>query len=281
MFKLNRIACSACAWAAIAMPAAMAADIPVYEPVPVPPPAVGGWYLRGDIGVSNQRVKDIFNAQINATSPGIASLIHQYAAFDGAAFFGGGVCFQFNSWIRADVTGEWRSRANFHGLDIVTITAAPPFNMQPDVYSASKSEAVVLANVYLDLGTWWCITPFVGAGVGGSRNTIHSFIDFSTNTVNFNGGSTAFAPEGHKWDFAWALYAGVAYKVTPGFTVELAYRYLNLGDGLTGNLVTFDGAQQVGPMHFRDITSHDLKLGVRWSFDAGPPAYPVPIMRKG
>ena len=51
MFKLSKIACAACAWAVIAMPAAMAADVPVYEPVPVPPPvAVGGWYLRGDIG---------------------------------------------------------------------------------------------------------------------------------------------------------------------------------------------------------------------------------------
>ena len=52
MFKLSRIALAACTWAVIAMPAALAADLPppVYEPVPVPPPAVGGWYLRGDIG---------------------------------------------------------------------------------------------------------------------------------------------------------------------------------------------------------------------------------------
>ena len=36
-------------------------------------------------------------------------------------------------------------------------------------------------------------------------------------------------------------HAGLAYKVTPNFTVELAYRYLDMGDGLTGDLRTFDG----------------------------------------
>ena len=47
-----------------------------------------------------------------------------------------------------------------------------------------------------------------------------------------------------KWNFAWALHAGLAYKVTPSFTVELAYRYLDMGDGLTGDLRTFDRRQQ-------------------------------------
>ena len=35
-----------------------------------------------------------------------------------------------------------------------------------DTYHATKNEWVVLANAYVDLGTWWCITPFIGAGVG-------------------------------------------------------------------------------------------------------------------
>ena len=44
-------------------------------------------------------------------------------------------------------------------------------------YSGSKSEWVVMANAYVDLGTWWCITPFIGAGVGGSYNKISGFRD--------------------------------------------------------------------------------------------------------
>ena len=84
-----------------------------------------------------------------------------------------------------------------------------------------------------------------------------------------------------KWNLAWALHAGVAYKVTPNFTVELAYRYLDMGDGLTGDLRAFDGTNSiVNPMTFKNITSHDLKLGVRWNLES-PPVYAPPLVRKG
>ena len=46
--------------------------------------------------------------------------------------------------------------------------------------------------------------------------------------------STTYADDQSKWNFAWALYAGLAYQVTPSFTVELAYRYVNLGWRSTG-----------------------------------------------
>lgn len=85
-----------------------------------------------------------------------------------------------------------------------------------------------------------------------------------------------------KWNLAWALHAGLAYKVTPNVTVEFAYRYLDMGDGLTGDLRTFDGTNNVNnPMTFKNITSHDLKLGVRWNFDQPQPVYQQPLVRKG
>jgi hypothetical protein len=105
---------------------------------------------------------------------------------------------------------------------------------------------------------------------------------------------------------AWALHAGLAYKVNNNFTVELAYRYLNLGDFQSGDLITYLGQNSVyNPMLLNGVTSHDLKLGVRWSLNAsdnysaplGMPAYsppapvysppapayspPPPLMRKG
>ena len=141
----------------------------------------------------------------------------------------------------------------------------------------------MLANAYVDLGTWWGITPFVGAGVGGARVSITNFAD--QGIVNVGGGalpSLALADNVSKWNFAWAVHAGVAYHVSPSFTVELAYRYLDLGDGLTGDLRTFDGTNNiVNPTTFRSLTSHDLKLGVRWNIDATPPVYAPPPIRKG
>ena len=70
-------------------------------------------------------------------------------------------------------------------------------------------------------------------------------------------------------------------SVSPNFTVELAYRYLNMGDGLTGDLTTFDGTNNiVNPMTFKNITSQDLMLGVRWNLES-PPEYAPPLIRKG
>ncbi|HEX7883759.1 MAG TPA: porin family protein, partial [Afipia sp.] len=50
--------------------AALAADLPPPPPMYVPPPVedFGGWYLRGDIGFSNQSVKDIRKSDPTAYS---------------------------------------------------------------------------------------------------------------------------------------------------------------------------------------------------------------------
>lgn len=253
--------------------AALAADLPIAPPPYVPPPEdFGGWYLRGDIGMSNQSVKSLTN--VLGSAPGITVNAVNYD-FDSAPTFGIGVGYQFNSWFRADVTGEYRGKANFHGLEVVNFAGAP---IGTDQYSASKSEWLVLANAYADLGTWWCVTPFIGAGVGMSRNTISNFVDINTPNLG-----VAFAPDVSKWQFAWAAYAGLAYQVTRGLTVELAYRYLSLGDGVTGDIQAFDGTNNVfNPTTFHNITSQDIKLGVRWSLDPTPIyAPPPPLIRKG
>ncbi len=90
---------------------ALAADMPIMAP-PAYAPIVedfGGWYLRGDIGFSNQRVSRLNNVldANNTTSS-------QHLGFDTAGIFGLGAGYQFNHWFRADVTGECRHCA---GLD--------------------------------------------------------------------------------------------------------------------------------------------------------------------
>ena len=65
-------------------------------------------------------------------------------------------------------------------------------------------------------------------------------------------------------------------------TIEMAYSYINMGDGITGRLKAFDGIDNiVNPMTFKNITSQDVKLGVRWQLD-NPPVYaPPPLVPKG
>ena len=202
--------------------------------------------------------------------------------WNSATLYDVGVGYRFNNWLRADVTGQYRGAASFHGSQFSPVGVLGAGISAVDNYTASKSEWVAMVNGYVDLGTWWCMTPFVGAGVGMSRNTISGFRD---DGILNNGGqaiSSTFGGNASKWNFAWALHAGVAYNVTRNVALELAYSYMNLGDGVTGPTNSFDGVTVVNAsgFTFKNITSNDIKLGVRWQFDA-PPAYQPPLMTKG
>ena len=260
---------------------ANAADMPSLPPVYIPSVeefSVSGWYLRGDIGMTNTRGKFFAPAYDDASTLSVNQLGH---GFTGGMSYGVGVGYQFNSWFRADVTGEYRSKVMFSGTDFANIAGLGPIS---DVYSARFSSWVAMANVYVDLGTWWCITPFVGAGVGGAFNQIDGLQDLGSipspgvGSVN---SASYFANAANKTSFAWAAHAGLAYKVNQNFTIELAYRYLDLGTAVTGKGDTFDGilAGRGRPFQFNDLTSQDIKLGVRWTCCDVPA--PAPLIRKG
>jgi opacity protein-like surface antigen len=271
--------------AAMVSTTAIAADMPIAPPpmyAPPPPADFGGWYLRGDIGFSNQRVKNVVWNQPGAYD-NVA--VNQTSSFGTGGIYDVGIGYQFNNWFRADLTAQYRGKSNFTGLDVVTGTGPFAGFFETDNYSAAKSELVFLANAYVDLGTWWCITPFIGAGVGAARVSIANFTDTGDNIfLGVTGPGHAFTSAGDasQWNFAWAAHAGLAYRVSPSFTVELAYSYVDLGSGVTGPTNSFDHTTIVNGANFsfRDITSHDLTLGVRWDLDTPPPP-PPPLIRKG
>ena len=262
--------------------AAFAADMPIMSPPPMmyaPPPVqdFGGWYLRGDIGMTNTQAK--LHSNLYDTLPANTGFQQFGHGFDSGMLFGVGVGYQFNNWFRADITGEYRSKVSFNGTDFFQFN---PGGGLADAYHGGYQSWVGLVNAYADLGTWWCLTPFVGAGVGAATIKTSAFSDVAT----FPGGvgaSSYIADGATKTNFAWALHAGVAYKVSNNFTVELAYRYLDMGTAGHGQGHFFDGSP-AGPstFQFRDMTSQDLKLGVRWNVpccDVPPP--PPPLIRKG
>ena len=254
--------------------AASAADMPLPPPY-MPPPVqeFGGWYLRGDIGMTNQRVRTLHQAYEDVVPE---RFDYVSKGFDSSPLWGLGVGYRVNNWLRFDVTGEYRGRANMH---VTAIGSAGSV----DRYTGSKSEITGLANAYIDLGTWWGITPFVGAGVGASYNMIHDFYDICA-AGGCAGQVTALADgTGSKWSFAWAAHAGLAYQVSPGLTLEFAYRYLDLGSAKSGWFHNIDPSASVapGPYQFKDLTSHDLKFGVRWAIDPAPTYYHPPLITKG
>src|ERR1044072_2609273 len=95
--------------------AGAAADLaPIVKAPPPPVAAFGGWYLRGDIGFSNERVHDIRFVAVDGSVPVQNNLT---SGFDSAGVFDLGIGYQFNSWLRADVTGQFRGKAHFQDVN--------------------------------------------------------------------------------------------------------------------------------------------------------------------
>ncbi len=232
---------------------------PEYEVV------VGGeLYLRGYIGFTNQKV-DNLDTSLIATPDELETLQSQFEAggLAGAAFG-----YRFNEWFRVDVSSEYRMRTAYDGLDrYETTTDANPATWDgTNDYHADKSEYVVLANAFVDLGTYSHVTPYVGAGAGFSYTMIDGFTDINTPTSG-----VAYANGDGQWNFAWALYAGLGFEVNDRVTLDVGYRYLSVGDGNTGDVIPFTGPNTPNtPVIFEDITSHDVTFGFRYALGPVP-----------
>jgi opacity protein-like surface antigen len=220
----------------------------------------GSWYLRGHIGMSNQRLGTLYNVLMDA--PTTNDLVIVDKNFEAGPTIGVGVGYVVNDYLRVDGLVEYRGEVGFHGLDTWTDELD---NARFNNYSGKKSELLFMANAYVDIAEFHGIIPYVGAGIGASRNVIHSFrdegIDGAGNPTLGIGGRDP------TWNLAWALHTGLGFKVTEKVTLDLGYSFLHLGDAKTSDLVAYDGTDLVdNPMHFRNITSHDFKLGMRYAF---------------
>ncbi|HEV7325642.1 MAG TPA: outer membrane beta-barrel protein [Bosea sp. (in: a-proteobacteria)] len=267
---------------------ASAADFPVAQPVPPPPELRGtissGIYLRGDVGVGYQTVGKYSQEAAGAIESG-----QFFAQTDNAAFFAGvGVGYRFNNWFRVDGTFEYRGAGQIGVTDRVTFAANGGIAQLNNTYKGNLSSMVALFNAYVDLGTWNCLTPYIGAGIGYASNRITGLTDQGILNGALYGPTLGTASNGTKSGVAWALMAGVGYEVNKNLTLEVGYRYLNLGDAQSGRIQNAYLAESYGPLKAKEIDSHDIKIGMRWNFGdpdcCGPkeqPIYaPAPVVRK-
>jgi opacity protein-like surface antigen len=250
--------------------AAYAADLGL--PPPPPEPCVGcagPWYLKGFVGAANPDV-DRISDELLATAP---AFVLYDTDIKSSPLFGVGFGYDTGHYFRFDITGEYRGSAWFiSNLKYAGADGSYDFGSGAgtDEYKADIESWVGLANAYIDLGTWWCLTPYVGGGVGFASIEVIGLTD-----VNVPTGGVAYATNNTETNFAWALYAGVSYKVTPGLTIDLAYRYTDLGDAMSGRRVSYDGAFEAGGVGIEDITSNDVMLSVRWALGSAPAPMPV------
>lgn len=264
---------------------------------PVAVADTGGWYLRGDIGVGINSIGR-FNALTGGVVQPVAPATWELRdkSISDSFFAGLGIGYSFNSWLRADVTAEYRAGATLRGMDYATFTPTPPLvgatgpSQLTNTYSGDVKSLVGLVNLYADLGTFCafgCLTPFVGAGVGVAATTVSGFRDQG---AGFTPGVGPFIPLGayasqtSRTNFAWALMAGLGYKVNERISMELGYRYLNMGH--LPDLTLRDagtGAATANVIRVRELTSHEIRLGMRWMLSSdccGAPAVAAPVIAR-
>lgn len=243
----------------------------------IPPPIVdfepefelelgGNLYLRGYVGFTNQEVDSIENALFATSNVEVLN-----SEFEAGGLAGAAIGYRFNQWFRADVSAEYRMRVAYDGLDRYDENRDGDFadtNDGTNQYTADKSEFLVMANGFLDLGSYHGISPYVGAGLGASYTMIDNLVD-----SNVRQGSVAYAGGNGEWALAWALHAGIGYEVNDRVTLDLGYRYLHIGDAASGDIIDSGGTNDVfNPLEFDGITSHDVTLGFRYAlggFGAG------------
>lgn len=261
---------------------AFAADIPE---IPQPAQFGGNWYLKGYIGMANQHFQTLDHSTF--AGPDFFEWLDQ-GEFAAVPLFGVGIGWQASDHVRVDLTAEYRGKSAFNAMDRYDTDSNPPdFGGTPGAdwgtnqYSGKKSELLFLANAYWDLNSWNGITPYVGAGIGASYNTIYDFVD--QNVPAAGGG---WAPTGHKLSFAWAVHAGASMQLNNNLSLDFGYSFVSLGDAQTGPFQNQDptlGCAAVPgtctPMMFKGLYSHDFRVGVRYAFGGSGTSYYPPVVK--
>jgi opacity protein-like surface antigen len=287
--KLSALARSITLVASVAAPClAQAADLlPPLPPEPLPPPVEigGGWYLRGDVGVGATSIGGLTTTLSKGNlATDVPNYRYDQKAIDDQFFAGGGVGYQFGSYFHGDITAEYRGGGKITFQDSYGENCNVGGCRGINAYQGNLSSVVVMANGYVDLGTWYGVTPFIGGGVGTAFHQLSGFNDRGYGEAQYGYG---IAKDKTTNTFAWAAMAGLGYSVTPNLKLELGYRYLNLGHVASNPVNCFNTSDCVGAFYkVKDVTSHDVRIGMRWLLGGGVIApvaeyrEPAPLVRK-
>jgi hypothetical protein len=223
--------------------------------------AEAGAYLRADAGLGLMRARSAastFGANVPAFAYDGAQLGH-------ATALGLGAGYQFNEYIRADVTGEYRASASYAARASYIDPTICGLARCSDAYAGAFRSAVVMANGYGEIGSWFDVTPFVGLGLGVAH-TMSAPVSLSAG----NGHGVGLSPGAAQTRLAFALMAGASWDLTPRLKVEVGYRYMNLGSGQNGPIACVAAAGAcVGQVQQIGLASHDLRIGLRYALRQG------------
>ena len=238
-------------------------------------PSGADWYLRAGIGLDRAGKTVFTDRDCSSASP--AALYGCGTGGDGAPYrsvghFGTMIPLELGLGLavapaaRLEVLVEYRPRFAFRGR----ANFLSPESRQS--VSADLSSFAGMVAAYIDLPGAGVpkigpFGPFMGAGLGVAHTRI------GQTRMTFQG-TTTIVPSASRMDLAWMVTAGVAAALGERVTVDLAWRYTDLGAVQTGRgagrVVWRDGSREPLPLDLAPtrarLAGHGFRMSLRYSF---------------
>ena len=216
---------------------------------PVSNPCAGS-YVRVDGGYSSMDRPNITQAGVDD---------HLGTNIKDTWSIGGGVGRYFTCNLRGDVTYDHRFGSEVHG------TNRNQFSPAYGTQKFKMSNDVVLFNAYYDFDTRSRFTPYIGVGLGFTRNEMNAGSGI-VGAIGPNPGAAITVAGNSNWHAAAALMTGVSIALRERVALDAGYRFLYLGTAKTGDAIDAFGGN-AGPNSIEELHAHEFRVGLR--FDLG------------
>ena len=254
--------------------AAVAVAVAVYMSMPSGAAGAGDFYLRGGIGLD--RPADTVFTDRDCSSSAPAALYGCRTGSDGAPYrsrggYGTVPALELGlgyaaAAARVEILVEYRPRFAFEGRANF-LAPERRQSVTADLSSVSGMLAAYVDLAELGLPKPGPFAPFAGAGVGAVRTRV------GETRMTFPA-TTTIVPGASRTDLAWMVTAGVAAALDERVTLDLAWRYTDLGKVRTGRgagrVVWRDGSREPLPLDLAPtrarLASHGIRLSLRYAF---------------
>jgi opacity protein-like surface antigen len=173
-----------------------------------------------------------------------------------------GVGTRISPYLRIEAVATYRPDLDFRG-DANFVRTPGEQRVTADGSSLSAMGAV-----YADLGLYGRLRPFLGVGLGASRNRIGAVrFDFP----GLAPGAATVTPGGKRTELAWMATAGFSTALSKRLTLDLAYRYVDLGEVRTdagpAQIVRASGTRTIAIAPTRTaLKAEGVSVSLRWGF---------------
>lgn len=214
--------------------------------------APAGTYIRIEAGGAFHQ--NITFADTNPAAANCDLCAAQFPSSIGDSFLAGGaIGYRLGPAIRIDLSVDYLGSAEVSGHSTAAV---------PSIGSANLQSLAGLLNGYIDLpplNVFAPIQPYIDGGIGIASNVLGK-------TTGNSGAVGPFTLAGaSRTNFAWALGAGGGYPLAPHLTLDVSYRFLDLGPIRTDSTLSFGGTSlQVTPSRTGGAAEHVVTIGLRY-----------------